>query len=97
MFVIMIHYKKPLDVVEHYLAEHRAFLEEGYQADFFIASGPKNPRTGGVILSQLQDREQLMRIIKNDPFILHDIADYDVTEFTPVKYHQNFKCFVPTE
>ena len=94
MFIIDIHYKKPLEVVEKHLVEHRAFLEEGYQKNYFVASGPKNPRTGGIIISQLKNREQLEMILKQDPFIIHDIAEYRFIEFEPVKYHSGFASFL---
>lgn len=94
MFVITLTYKKPIETVDQYLASHRSFLEEGYKKDFFIASGPKNPRTGGIILSQLTDRSQLEAILKNDPFQLHDVADYAIVEFEPVKFHPDFSSFI---
>lgn len=94
MFIIDITYKKPIDIVEKYLAEHRNFLEEGYQKDYFVASGPKNPRNGGIIVSQLKDRSQLETILKQDPFIVHDIAEYQFIEFEPVKFHKDFVSFL---
>lgn len=94
MFLINITYKKPLTEIDQYLAEHRAFLEEGYQKNYFIVSGPRNPRTGGVIISQLKDREELLKILQYDPFIIHDVADYELVEFMPVKYHINFSSFI---
>lgn len=94
MFLINITYKKPLTEIDQHLAEHRNFLETGYQKNYFIVSGPRNPRTGGVILSQLTNREELLNILQQDPFIIHDVADYEVVEFVPVKYHKDFSCFV---
>lgn len=94
MFVIDIIYKKPLDQIDQHLVAHRAFLEEGYKKDYFIASGPKNPREGGIIISQLKDRAQLETILKDDPFLLHDLAEYKIIEFNPVKYHTNFTTFI---
>ena len=93
MFVIEVTYKS-LEKIDFYLAAHRAFLELGYQNNYFIASGPQNPRTGGIILSQLQDRKKLEDILKDDPFQIHDIADYKIIEFTPVKYHSHFSAFI---
>lgn len=94
MFLIQVTYKTSLDILDKYLAAHRAFLEAGYQKDFFIVSGPRHPRTGGIILSQLTDREQLESILAQDPFKLHDLADYELIEFDPVKCHTNFASFV---
>ena len=94
MFLIMLQYKKPIEVVDEYLVAHRTFLGECYEKDYFIASGPRSPRTGGVMLSQLKDREQLEALLKQDPFYINGIAEYEVIEFTPVKYHKNFSSFV---
>lgn len=80
--------------MDQYLAAHRSFLEEGYQKNFFVASGPKNPRTGGIIISQLSERKQLEEILQKDPFYLYNIAEYEIIEFTPVKYHPDFACFI---
>ena len=94
MFLIKITYTKPLDIVDQYVAAHRAYLEDGYQKNFFVVSGPLNPRNGGVIISQLTNREQLETFFKQDPYILHDVADYEIIEFTPVKCHPDFACFI---
>jgi uncharacterized protein YciI len=94
MFIVLLTYKKPLDVVELFVGSHRAYLDEAYKKDYLIASGPQVPRTGGVLLSQLKDRHQLQQVLDNDPFVLNDIVDYQMIEFTPVKFHQEFQNFI---
>jgi uncharacterized protein YciI len=94
MFVIMLHYKKPLAEVDKFLTEHRNYLEQGYQKNYYITSGPRNPRTGGIILSQLQDKQQLEKILEQDPFYINDLVEYEIIEFIPVKYHADFKAFI---
>jgi len=76
MFVVLIHYKQPITEVEKHLASHRAYLGECYKKDYFIASGPQNPRTGGVILSQLSDKNQLQEVIHQDPFHINGVSDF---------------------
>ena len=49
MFLIIVDYKKPLEEVERYLAEHRAFLDRYFAQGKLLCTGPQNPRTGGVI------------------------------------------------
>lgn len=94
MFIVKLTYKKPLEMVDQHLAAHRDFLEECYQKEALIVSGPLNPRTGGILLSQLKDREALMELIHADPFYIEDIAEYEILEFDPVKYHKNFAGFI---
>lgn len=94
MFLIHVTYKKSFDIVDKLLSDHRKFLERGYQENYFIVSGPRNPRTGGIILSQLKQREKLIEILQQDPFAVHDVADYEIIEFLPVKYHKDFEKFI---
>jgi uncharacterized protein YciI len=94
MFIVILTYKKPLEIVEKYLNAHRSYLDEGYRNDWLIASGPRNPRIGGILLSQLNDRSQLETFLRQDPFCINEISDYEIIEFTPVKYHPHFSKFI---
>ncbi len=83
MFVVSLTYITDFDMVDSYLQEHVEYLKEQYANGFFIASGRKVPRTGGVILSNIKYREELMNILKKDPFYKNQVAKYDVIEFVP--------------
>lgn len=96
MYAILVHYQKPLEEVEKFLVEHRNFLEVWYQKGLLIASGPQNPRTGGLILSRQIDRKALEDIFKADPFAREKIARYEFIEFSPVKYAKGFEPFLNT-
>lgn len=93
MFVVLLNYKKPLEDIDQHLVAHREFLEEGYKNNYFVVSGPQKPRTGGVVISQLTDRVQLEEILKQDPFCIHELADYQFIEFEPVMCNQGFSVF----
>ncbi len=90
MFIILIIYKKSLEIVDKHLADHANWLEQCYEKDFFMVSGRINPRTSGVIISQVKDRNQLENILKLDPFHVHEIADYEIIKFIPGKFHPDF-------
>jgi uncharacterized protein YciI len=79
MFVIDLTYAVPLDVVDAHLPAHRAYLDEQYAAGVFLASGPKAPRTGGVILACAPSLQALEAVLAADPFRVHGVADYRVT------------------
>lgn len=96
MFIILTTYIKPMEAVDQYLADHRAYLETCYQRNMLVASGPQNPRTGGILISQLTNRDALEAMIANDPFKQHGIASYQCIEFDPVKYHKDFAGFIPS-
>lgn len=93
MYIVSLTYTVPLPEIETHLAAHRAFLDEHYASGALIASGPKDPREGGVILAMTPDRESLDAILAQDPFHLAGVAEYEVTRFVPVK----FADFIPDD
>lgn len=85
MFIINLTYKTELEKIDAFLNAHIEFLNEQYELKNFIASGRKIPRTGGIILANVQSRSQLEEIIEKDPFKKNELADYELTEFVPSK------------
>lgn len=85
MFIISLTYIVPLEQVDPFIPEHIAYLDGQYEKGHFILSGPKQPRTGGVILSTVANRELLIQILALDPFWREGIAEYDITEIVPTK------------
>ena len=85
MFIINLTYKTRLEVVDQFLDKHVEFLNEQYELGHFIASGRKIPRTGGIILSNIESRLELEKIINKDPFKKNELADYELIEFVPSK------------
>ncbi|MEJ2792656.1 YciI family protein [Iodobacter sp. LRB] len=83
MFIVLLNYVQPLDVVDGFVAEHRQFLEQHYASGHFLVSGRKEPRTGGVIIAQAASKSELEDIIEKDPFFQNKIAEYQIIEFIP--------------
>ena len=83
MFIIALTYQKALEEVDKHLSAHVEFLKTHYAKGIFIASGRKNPRNGGVILALAANRAEIEAVIACDPFYIHDVATYEITEFTP--------------
>jgi uncharacterized protein YciI len=83
MFVLISRYLKPLDTVDAWLPEHRAFLDRHYSAHHVLTSGPQSPRNGGVIVTHDITREQVDAMLAEDPFVREGVAEYQVIEFKP--------------
>jgi len=96
MFIIELEYLCSLEKIDQHLKAHRDFLETYYQKGTFLASGPKIPRTGGVIIAFGSDKGALENILKQDPFAKEGIARYSITEFSPVKYQPAIQPFLET-
>jgi uncharacterized protein YciI len=86
MFVVLVTYTKPIEEIDKVLVPHRQFLDTLYADGILLASGPQNPRTGGVLVAKGMDRGVLESLLKADPFHTHGVATYQLIEFDPVKY-----------
>ncbi len=86
MFIVSLTYRVPLSEIDAHLSDHRAFLDRHFASGAFLASGPKEPRTGGVILATLADRAALEAILDEDPFRRLGLADYAVEAFQPTRF-----------
>jgi uncharacterized protein YciI len=92
MYIVILTYKKPIEEIERLTVPHRAFLDTLYEQNVLLISGPQVPRTGGVLVARAgRTADELMNILKADPFYTEGIADYQVIEFNPVKHHAAIK------
>jgi len=69
-------------------------LQQGYDAGFLLASGPQNPRSGGIIIGAFSDKESALDFTRADPFAKNSAAQYSVVEFSPVKHAPCVKHFL---
>jgi len=91
MFVIDLNYIAPLEQLDAHMADHVKFLKKYYKKDVFVASGRKVPRTGGIILALAGSKDEIEEIMREDPFSIHQLAEFTVTEFLTSQYHPGLK------
>lgn len=88
-YIVEITYSVPLSRIEQTVAAHRAHLQTGYDRGLLLASGPQNPRQGGILIARATARTELEAFIAQDPYRQEDLADYRLIEFLPVM-HQSW-------
>src|SRR5262245_36798804 len=76
-------YLKPLDEVDRLYPAHLEWLMKYYELGRFLGSGPRVPRTGGVILARVESREEFLTLLAEDPFQIHGVSQYELYVFTP--------------
>ena len=91
MFIINLNYVVPLEQLDAHMTEHVKYLHKYYKLNVFVASGRKVPRTGGIILALAKSREAVEAIIHEDPFYIHKLAEFSVTEFLTSQSHPDIK------
>ncbi|MCR8844645.1 YciI family protein [Paenibacillus sp. SC116] len=78
MYLVEIRYTKAIDEVAQHLQAHLAFLDRYYAAGKFLLSGPFEPRDGGIIMIDIDDEDEVKRIISEDSFYQHQVTDYSL-------------------
>jgi uncharacterized protein YciI len=94
MFIIDLNYIVPLEELDTHMADHVKYLRKYYKKNIFVASGRKVPRTGGIILALADSKEAVEKLIKEDPFYKHELAEFTITEFLTSQYHPDLKDFL---
>ena len=94
MFIINLNYVVPLEQLDAHMTAHVKFLQKYYKKDIFVASGRKVPRTGGIILALAKSKTEIEELIQEDPFYIHNLAEFTITEFLTSQVHPGFKSLL---
>lgn len=83
LFLIVLHYTRPLPEVDAHLDAHRAFLARHYARGDFLLSGRQEPRTGGVIVARFASRAEAEACLASDPFAQAGVAEHTLIAWEP--------------
>jgi uncharacterized protein YciI len=79
--IALIRYRRPLEEVVEVTDQHRAYLKELKEEGTLIASGPMDPRSGGILLLNVPDDDvaaSLERVRDGDPYVTFGLAQYEL-------------------
>jgi uncharacterized protein YciI len=79
--IALIRYRRPLEEVLAVTEQHRAYLRDLKEAGLLVASGPMDPRTGGILLLRVDDDDvvgALDKIRDEDPYVTFGMAQYEL-------------------
>jgi uncharacterized protein YciI len=79
--IALIRYRRPLEEVMAVTEQHRAYLRELKDEGVLLASGPMDPRTGGILLLNVPDDDvvaALDRVRDGDPYVTFGMAQYEL-------------------
>ena len=83
IFIASLTYTVPIERIDAVLADHLAWLKAGHEAGNFLAWGPREPRDGGLIFVKAASRAEAEALLMSDPFMLHQLADLTILQWTP--------------
>ena len=84
--IAIIRYRRPLEEVLVHQDAHRAYLRSLKEKGVLLASGPCNPRFGGILLLRVADEDvkTLDALRDADPFVQNSVAQYELLGWAPV-------------
>ena len=97
MFLLELTYTAPLDRIDAAMKAHMKWLRAHYAAGHFLVSGRKIPRDGGIIIATGTDREAVVNIAHQDPFVSQGLATVRVIEFRASQKAPDAQRFVDAE
>jgi uncharacterized protein YciI len=83
IFIASLTYTVPLEQIDAVLEDHLDWLKAGQAAGHFIAWGPCEPRTGGLVFLKAASRSEAEALMASDPFLARQLANLGITEWTP--------------
>lgn len=84
MFLINMNFTDIEKITPELTEKHRDYLEQEYQSNKLMFGGRKVPRTGGIVISQHDNEQELKQVLNLDPFIKSGAVNYSIIEFIPV-------------
>jgi uncharacterized protein YciI len=84
--IAIVRYRKPLEEVLKHQDPHRAYLRDLKAKGTLLASGPLEPRYGGVLLLRVPDAgaaAALDAVRDGDPFVKAQVAQYELLPWLP--------------
>lgn len=79
--IAIVRYRRPLEEVIVHQEPHRAYLRELKAQGTLLASGPQDPRYGGIFLLRVPDdnvQAALDKVRDDDPFYQAGVAQYEL-------------------
>ena len=83
MFLLLARYTKPIEEVDQLLEEHKAWI--GRNAERILLTAREEPLIGGLILARAGSAEEIWEMIREDPFHVAGVSEYEVREYRPAR------------
>jgi uncharacterized protein YciI len=89
MYILFINFTKSLQDAQPVFPAHLEFIDAHIKTGKFILSGGLTGKPAGVVLANVNNGDELKTLLAEDPFVLEQVAEYELIEFTPSRYHES--------
>ncbi len=85
MFIILLRFSDNRDQAGEFMAEHNAWLKQGFDDNVFVLAGGIQPGAGGCVIATNTSPDGLKQRVNNDPFVRHNIVSAEILEINTGK------------
>jgi uncharacterized protein YciI len=85
LYIVSLTYKVSLEEADKVFPEHIAYIEKYHALGKYIISGRREPRVGGVLIAANCTREEIEKIVADDPYNQKHIADFEIIDLIPTR------------
>jgi uncharacterized protein YciI len=94
MYILFINPTKSPQALAPVFPAHSEFLERYCKAGKFILTGGLTARPAGMVLANVNSGDELKAMLEEDPFVREQVAEYEVIEFKPSRYHESLASLI---
>lgn len=84
-YLVEFGFTQPFETFGDAVAEHRAYLQQGYDRGLLLLSGPREDKRGGLCIARAPDEQTLRTFLADDPYLLRGLAKHSIVPFTAAK------------
>jgi uncharacterized protein YciI len=81
MYLLNVSYTKPPAEVAVHAATHGEWVARCKDQGVLLFAGPKTSGLGGVIGMSRMPKSDLLKLLAEDSFVQHDVAEYQIVDF----------------
>lgn len=85
MFIVLLKFSENKDQASQFMADHNAWIKQGFDDNVFLLVGGLQPNLGGGIVAHNTSLPELEHRLNTDPFVMKKIVSAEILEITPAK------------
>ncbi len=83
MFIVLLKFSKNKEKAGALMAEHKRWLQRGFEEGTFLLAGGIQPSAGGAVLATAHDMDEMKSLVAQDPFVAEQVVTAEIIEVTP--------------
>jgi len=85
MFIVFLKFSDNKAQAGQFMQGHQEWLQKGFDEGIFLLAGSIHPNLGGTILLHNTHREELLKRVNEDPFVIENVVHAEIIEIDPSK------------